>query len=135
MAAHMKAVPLVWTLPAMVQLLLKPKQAQEVNMSAYMAYFDTLGFEWIFNVTEYEKKKFWAVLKGDEKVDFPIPRYAIIRAQANPQRFPEIWAFESEISLDELNEYAKDQPQELADAIRRCGQNVFKTPKTESVIV
>jgi len=135
MAAHMKAVPLVWTLPAMVQLLLKPKQAQEANMSAYMAYFDTLGFEWIFNVTEYEKKKFWAVLKGDEKVDFPIPRYAIIRAQANPQRFPEIWAFESEISLDELNEYAKDQPQELADAIRRCGQNVFKTPKTESVIV
>jgi hypothetical protein len=135
MAAHMKAVPLEWTLPAMVQLLLKPKQAQEANMSAYMAYFDTLGFEWIFNVTEYEKKKFWAVLKGDEKVDFPIPRYAIIRAQANPQRFPEIWAFESEISLDELNEYAKDQPQELADAIRRCGQNVFKTPKTESVIV
>jgi len=135
MDAHMKVGPLAWTLPAMVQPLVKPKQAQEVSMSAYMAYFDTLGFEWIFNVTEYEKKKFWAVLKGDEKVDFPIPRYAIIRAQANPQRFPEIWAFESEISLDELNEYAKEQPQELADAIRRCGQNVFKTPKTESVIV
>jgi hypothetical protein len=135
MDAHMKVGPLAWTLPAKVQLLLKPKQAQEVSMSAYMAYFDTLGFEWIFNVTEYEKKKFWAVLKGDEKVDFPIPRYAIIRAQANPQRFPEIWAFESEISLDELNEYAKEQPQELADTIRRCGQNVFKTPKTESVIV
>jgi hypothetical protein len=119
----------------MVQPLVKPKPAVEVNMSAYMAYFDTLGFEWIFNVTDYEKKKMWAVLKGDEKVDFPIPRYAIIRAQANPQRFPEIWAFESEISLDELNGYAKEQPQELADAIRRCGQNVFKTPKTESVIV
>jgi hypothetical protein len=32
-----------------------------------MAYFDTLGFEWIFDVTEYEKKKFWAVLKGNDK--------------------------------------------------------------------
>ena len=104
-------------------------------MTAYVAYFDTLGFEWIFNVTDYEKKKFWAVLKGDEKVDFPIPRYAILRAQANPQRFPEIWAFESDISQDELEEYAKDTPQELADAIRRCGQNVFKTHKDESVIV
>ena len=104
-------------------------------MSAYVAYFDTLGFEWIVNVSEYEKKKFWAVLKGDEKVDFPIPRYAILRAQANPQRFPEIWAFESEISLDELEDYARDTPQELADAIRRCGQNVFKTPKSESVII
>ena len=105
------------------------------TLNAYMAYFDTLGFEWIFNVTEYEKKKFWAVLKGDEKVDFPIPRHAILRARANPQRFPEIWAFESEISLKELQIYSEEAPQVLADAIRRCGQNVFKTHKDESVIV
>jgi len=104
-------------------------------MNAYMCYFDTLGFEWIFNVTEYEKKKMWAVLKGDTKVYFPIPRHAILRAQANPQRFPEIWAFESDIDLNELKEIAKDSPQDLADAVRRCGQNVFKTPKHESVIV
>jgi hypothetical protein len=104
-------------------------------MTAYMAYFDTLGFEWIFNVTDYKKKKMWAVLKGDTKIDFPIPRHAILRARANPQRFPEIWAFESEISLDELEDYARDTPQELADAIRRCGQNVFKTHKDESVII
>jgi hypothetical protein len=119
----------------MVQILQEPKQELEDNMNAYMAYFDTLGFEWIFNITDYEKKKFWATLKGDTKVDFPIPRHAIIRAQANPQRFPEIWSFESDISLEELNEYAKDSPQVLADAIRNCGQNVFKTPRTESVIV
>ena len=107
---------------------------KKVN-NAYMAYFDTLGFEWIFNVTDYEKKKFWAVLKGDEKVDFPIPRYAILRARANPQRFPEIWAFESEIELNELKIYSEEAPQALADAIRRCGQNVFKTHKDESVII
>ena len=103
-------------------------------MNAYMAYFDTLGFEWIFCVSEYEKKKFWAVLKGDEKVDFPIPRHAILRARANPQRFPEIWAFESEVGLKELQIYSEETPQVLADAIRRCGQNVFKTHKEESVI-
>jgi hypothetical protein len=103
-------------------------------MSAYMAYFDTLGFEWIFDISEYEKKKFWAALKGDTKVDMPIPRYAILRAQANPQRFPEIWAFESDISRDELEAYARDNPQVLADAIRNCGQNVFKTHKPETVI-
>jgi len=102
--------------------------------NAYMAYFDTLGFEWIFNISDYEKKKFWAVIKGDEKVDFPIPRHAILRAQANPQRFPEIWAFESEISLKELQIYSEEAPQALADAIRGCGQNVFKTHKNESVI-
>ena len=103
-------------------------------MSAYMAYFDTLGFEWIFDISDYEKKKFWAALNGNDKVDMPIPRYAILRAQANPQRFPEIWAFESEISQAELEEYARDNPQVLADAIRRCGQNVFKTHKPDTVI-
>jgi len=99
-----------------------------------MAYFDTLGFEWIFDISDYEKKKFWAALKGDTKVDMPIPRYAILRAQANPQRFPEIWAFESDIPRSELEEYARDNPQVLADAIRNCGQNVFKTHKPETVI-
>lgn len=102
-------------------------------MNAYMAYFDTLGFEWIVNLTDYEKKKFWAVL-GDKKIDFPVPRYAILRAQANPQRFPEIWAFDSEVSLDELKIYSEEAPQALADAIRKCGQNVFKTRKSETVI-
>jgi hypothetical protein len=109
--------------------------AKKKVVNAYMAYFDTLGFEWIFNITEYEKKKFWAVLKGDDKVDFPIPRHAILRAQANPQRFPEIWAFESYVSLEELNIIAEESPQALATAIRDCGQNVFKTHKDESVII
>lgn len=135
MVEYTKDEPLAWTLLAMAQLLVKPKQVLEANMNAYMAYFDTLGFEWIFNVSEYEKKKFWAVLKGDEKVDFPIPRHAILRARANPQRFPEIWAFESEMTKQELDEIAEESPQVLVDAIRRCGQNVFKTYKPESVIV
>ena len=135
MDEYMKARVPEWTLKVTGLLSLVLKQHQEDNMNAYMAYFDTLGFEWIFNVSEYEKKKFWAVLKGDEKVDFPIPRHAILRARANPQRFPEIWAFESEMTQIELEEIAEENPQELADAIRRCGQNVFKTHKDESVIV
>jgi hypothetical protein len=135
MAECTKVAPLVWTLSATDQLLVKLKQVAEASMNAYMAYFDTLGFEWIFDVTNYEKKKFWAVLKGDEKVDFPIPKHAILRARANPQRFPEIWAFESEMTQTELDEIAEESPQVLVDAIRRCGQNVFKTYRDESVIV
>jgi hypothetical protein len=104
-------------------------------MTAYVCYFDSLGFEWILNVTEYEKKKVIAYLKGETKVDFPVPRYAILRARANPQRFPEIWAFESDIAQSELEIVAKETPQVLVDAIRKCGQNIFKTPREESVIV
>ena len=134
MVGVMKVVALAWTLKVAALLSLVPKQHQEVDMNAYMCYFDTVGFEWIFDVTNYEKKKFWAVLKGDTKVDFPIPRHAILRARANPQRFPEIWAFESEMTKQELDEIAEESPQVLADAVRRCGQNVFKTHKDETVI-
>ena len=104
-------------------------------MNAYMCYFDSLGFEWIFSVSDYEKKKTMAYLKGETKVDLPIPRHAILRARANPQRFPEIWAFESEMTQIELEEIAEESPQVLATAIRKCGRNVFKTNKEESVIV
>lgn len=102
-------------------------------MNTFVAYFDTLGFEWIFNTTDYEKRRTWAALT-DTKVDFPIPRYAILRAQANPQRFPEIWVFQSEISLKELNEFADEHPQALATAIRSNGHNVFRTHKPDTVI-
>jgi len=105
-----------------------------MKSTQYIGYFDTLGFEWIFNVTDYEKKKTMSYLKGEAKVDMPIPRYAILRAQANPQRFPEIWSFESTMTIEELNEFSKDHPQALATAIRDCGYNIFKTSKQESVI-
>lgn len=108
--------------------------AKKSKINAFMAYWDTLGFEWIVDVSDYEKQKFWAVLKGDTKVDMPIPRYAIIRARANPQRFPEIWAFESELTLKELQEFSKQHPQTLATAVRECGQAVFKTHRDEEVI-
>lgn len=108
---------------------------KKAKVMAYVAYWDSLGFEWIFSVTDYEKKKFWAQLKGDKKVDMPVPQYAILRAQANPQRFPEIWAFESELDLKTLEIYSKSAPQVLANAIRQCGQAVFRSPRHEAVIV
>jgi hypothetical protein len=100
---------------------------------SFVAYFDTLGFEWIFDASQHEKKSMWATLKGTA-LDFPIPRYAILRAQANPQRFPEIWAFDSELSLNELDEIAKEDPQGLADVIRQEGRPIFVTPKQKEVI-
>lgn len=103
-------------------------------MSYYVCYFDSLGFEWIFNASDYEKKKLMSILK-EEKLEVAIPRHAILRAQANPQRFPEIWGFESDLSQQELENVARENPQVLVDAIRRLGNNIFRTPKQEAVIV
>lgn len=104
------------------------------KVSTYATYFDTLGFEWIFDISDYEKKKFWEKLGGASTVDFPIPRYAILRAKANPQRFPEIWIFESEIPLDDLKIYSEKEPQLLVDSIRRLGHCVYSIPREKEII-
>lgn len=98
----------------------------------YLAYFDTLGFECIINLTDIDKKKMWSALKGEE-YRFPV-HAMIMRAKANPQRFPEIWTFWSPISQKELLSYAEQTPQALADSIRQLGEKVFVTLKEKEVI-
>lgn len=63
------------------------------------------------------------------------PQYAIMRAMANPQRFPEIWAFDSDIDQETLEEAARENPQHLANLIREKGQEIYRTPKQKTVIV
>jgi hypothetical protein len=98
----------------------------------YLAYFDTLGFECIINLSDIEKKKMWAALKGE---DYRMPaHHLIMRAKANPQRFPEIYTFWSEVDYKTLLQYTKDSPQELADLLREKGNPVYVTPKQKEVI-
>lgn len=104
-------------------------------MTLYVAYFDSLGFEFIYNMTNYEHEKLLAILSDKKSVDVRYPQYAILRAQANPQRFPEIWAFESDIDQETLEIYAHECPQELVDLIRKNGQSIYRTSRQESVIV
>jgi hypothetical protein len=76
----------------------------------------------------------WASL-ADKTVPNQIPLHQLLmRARANPQRFPEIWTFWSAIAQADLLEYAQDQPQALADTIRELGDKVFVTNKQKEVI-
>lgn len=102
-------------------------------MKAYLAYFDTLGFESVIDLSTFDKRAMWNALKGAKPERIPI-QYMILRAQANPQRFPEIWTFQSELDLEEIISYTKDMPQQMADLIRENGNKVFVTPKQKEVI-
>ena len=102
-------------------------------MKIYLAYFDTLGFESVIDLTKFEKKAMWSALKGVEPERLPI-HLMIMRAKANPQRFPEIWTFQSELDLEDIMCYTKDMPQAMADTIRENGTKVFATPKEKTVI-
>jgi hypothetical protein len=100
----------------------------------YIAYFDSLGFECIVDLTDHDKKAMWAELKGEKPKRLEAVPYMVLRAKANPQRFPEIWTFQSELDTDTLLSYSRDCPQELADLIREHGTKVFVTPKEKAVI-
>lgn len=99
----------------------------------YLAYFDSLGFESVIDLTRLEKRAMWSALKGEDPERLPI-HMMIMRAKANPQRFPEIWTFQSDLDLDDIICYTKDMPQMMADSIRENGVKVFVTPRQKEVI-
>lgn len=105
-----------------------------MSANFYIAYWDSLGFECIVDLTAQDKKAMWASL-----AEKPAPQklpvgLLIMRAKANPQRFPEIWTFQSEVDIKTLIKYSNDTPQELADLIREHGTKVFVTRREKEVI-
>lgn len=99
----------------------------------FIAYFDCLGFECILDATAHERKAIFSALKNEQQPRLPLPEM-LLRAKFNPQRRPEIWMFNSEIDLETLKEYAKEEPQFLANLIREKGNPLYTTPKERSVI-
>ncbi len=100
----------------------------------YIPYWDSLGFECIIDLTDHDKRAMWSELKGEEPKRMPAVGLLIMRAKANPQRFPEIWTFHSEVDEKTLIKYSNDSPQELADLIREHGTKVFVTKREKEVI-
>jgi hypothetical protein len=111
---------------------MKPKQKQFITM------WDTLGFECIVDMTSWERAKLLQLIKGEEsELRAPVNFYhLLLRAKANPQRFPEIWSFTTtdDITQEDLIEISKDDPQMLVDMIRDLGNNLYTAPKQKAVI-
>lgn len=100
----------------------------------YLAYWDCLGFECILDLTGFDKRAMWASL-ADKPIPNEIPLHAMImRAKVNPQRFPEIWTFQSEVDKKQLLEYTVSMPQQLAELIREHGNKVFVTHREKEII-
>lgn len=89
----------------------------------YICYFDCNGFEVLCDITDYENRLLLNMIAGETLHKPPFDLQAMmLRARFNPQRDPEIWFFTSELDEKMLWKYAKEEPQALADAVRRCGK-------------
>ncbi len=104
-----------------------------MNEHCFIASFDNLGFECIIDATARDKQALFQALQ-----DKPAPRLPLnemlLRARANPQRNPEIWKFWSELKQDELQKYADEMPQQMANLIREKGEVIYKLTKSKTVI-
>ena len=102
----------------------------------FLAYWDCLGFEGIWDITTYERQKLLADLKNTT-VTAPVNLNAMmLRARYNPQRSPEIWLFTATdtIRQEELMDIARDNPQYLVDLIRGRGTSLYRNTPQKQVI-
>lgn len=106
------------------------------NEQKYIVSFDNQGFELICNITSYERQRLLADISGkDIRAPFSL-QLLVMRANANPQRNPEIWAFSTtdSISEEDLVNLSRERPQETADMIRKNGKCLFRTKHKDPVI-
>jgi len=92
--------------------------------STYLAYWDCLGFEGIFNLTEEHSKAVMAGLAGTEyKPEFNL-NYMVLRD-------PEIWTFNvsGDLCMEDVRGMADESPQAPVGFIRKHGQPYWRAEK------
>ena len=113
----------------------------------FVAMWDMTGLECLINVTkldkeheQWEKENIFRILKDQDRTIKPahVPlNIMIMRARANSQRHYEIYAFDSELSEEDIREIFESDPQVMADAIRNVGHRFYsdRANKKQQVIV
>lgn len=61
---------------------------------------------------------------------------AKLRAQSNPQRYPEIWVYDcqEDYSPEQMRKMWQNLPQGMADLVRKRGNCLYKTPREKDLI-
>jgi hypothetical protein len=101
--------------------------------------WDCNGLEAAVNVTDIQKQKMWTTLKGEDTRRLPVePNLMMwqLRAQANPQRFYEIYLVELEdgITVDDVCKAFEASPQAMADTIRKTGHPFYCNRRDEQEV-
>ena len=113
----------------------------------FVVMWDMTGLEALINVTklekeheQWEKENIFRILKEQNQTVKPahVPlEMMILRAKVNGQRCYEIYAFDSELSEEDIRETFESDPQVIADAIRNVGHKFYsdRANKKQQVIV
>lgn len=105
----------------------------------WVVLFDCLGVDTLLPWDDLKGEDMLTVLSGKKPKDRVGQRVSmmVMRAKANHQRFPEVWAYDTaeDYAYEEMREIWEDAPQPVADMVRARGTNLFKYAKEKSVII
>lgn len=106
-------------------------------MKKYIAMWDNTGLEYLYSHTEYEQQQVWNLLKGTEPPMVPDIGLLRLRAQANPQRHYEIYAFtvEDSVTKESIKEAFENSPQGIVDIIRNIGYQIYSDRSTQKAVI
>jgi len=110
-------------------------RSSKKKTTRFVAMWDMTGLEALINVTQiekehedWEKENIFRILKDQDKTLKPahVPlEMMILRARVNSQRHYEIYAFDSELSEQDIRETFETSPQVIVDAIRNVGHKFY----------
>jgi hypothetical protein len=105
----------------------------------WVVLFDTLGVDTLLPWDDLRADDMLAKLAGKKTTNKWGQRVnmMIIRAQANMQRWPEVWAYDTseDWNHEDMLEQWKRDPQITADTVRACGTNLFRHQRPKEIIV
>lgn len=93
------------------------------------------GLECLINLTQGEQENIVAILRGEAPVHRNPLQYMILRAQANMQRYYEIYVFETDIPEVSLREIFEETPQVIVESIRRTGVKIYSARRTQKDLI
>ncbi len=122
------------------------KRKVDKSCQAYLVMWDQYGLEAIFDLRDWEKKTenwekatIFSKLKDEPHPESPkIPlKHMLLRAQVNRERAYEVYTFTAQkgISEKDIRELFKDNPQFIADWIRKNGSKVFSSYRGDKDVV
>ncbi len=102
--------------------------------------WDCNGLEAAVNVSDISKKRMWAALKGEDLKTVqaePNLMHWQLRAQFNSQRHYEIYLVEVDdgITVDDIRQAFEDNPQHMADTVRRIGHQFYSDRRQERDVI
>lgn len=116
---------------------------EDYSSHTFVLSWDQLGLEAVVNATDIEQNEVFDILR-DAPATKSRPRQleAILsamtmRARANGHRHYEIYAVEVDKSITEeqIRKYFEDDPQAMADLIRRRGRKLYSDRQPSGIVI